>query len=233
MKRKKLKFKNPYSLENELCNVLIKFARENGWKVYPETSGWDLLLVKDIQMGVQAKLKDNVEVLAQALSTGTNVRAVLIPVASKKFRKIANTLGIFIIEGLVRKKDALGRRYWAREIKTALDSYSKKHLTYPKNLCWAPDVEINVPAGVKSPRSITEWKIKAIKLCIKLNERGYVTSKDFKDAKLSMTIWKIKWLVDSGKKEGKLVKYTRSAKAKLPDELYPEIVEALYGISKK
>lgn len=178
-------------------------------------------------MGVQAKLKDNVEVLAQALAMGPNVKAVLVPMASKKFRKVANALGIYIIEGLIRKKDALGRKYWAREIKTDLDKYSKKHLNYPKNLCWVPDVEINVPAGVKSPRLITEWKIKAIKLCFKLNEKGYVTSKDFKDAKLSMTIWKIKWLVDSGKKEGKLVKYTRNTGAKLPDELYPEIVEAL------
>ena len=223
MKRKKPRFKNPYSLENELCDVLIKYARSLGWKVYPETSGWDLLLVKDIQIGVQAKLKDNVEVLSQALSSGPNIKAVLVPRASPEFRTVANALGIFIIEGLVRIKDALGRRYWIKQIKTDLDKYNKKHLTYPKNVCWVPDVEINVPAGVKSPRSVTEWKVKAIKLCIKLNERGFLTSKDFKSAKVSMTIWKIKWLVDSGKKDGKLTKYVKNPNAKLPDELYPEI----------
>lgn len=227
MKRKKPRFKNPYDLESELCDTLAAYARSHGWLVYPETSGWDLLLVKDIQIGIQAKLKDNVDVLSQALPAGPNVRAVLVPRASKEFRKVANALGIFIIEGLVKKKDSLGRKYWTREIKNSLDSYTKKHLTYPRNACWVPDVVVNVPAGVKSPRLVTEWKMKAVKLCLKLNECGYVTSKDFKNAGLSMIIWKMKWLTDSGKKDGKLIKYVKRLKVKLPDELYPEIVEAL------
>jgi len=230
--RKKPRYKNPYSLESELCNILIKYAKENGWKVYPETSGWDILLVKDIQIGIQAKLKDNIEVLSQAIPysyevCGPNIRAVLVPRASKDFKTVANALGLFVIEGLVRVRDSLGRKYWSKEIKTGLDKYTKKHLNYPKNLCWVPDVEINVPAGVKSPRQITEWKVKAVKLCFRLAEQGYVTSKDFKNAKLSITIWKIKWLIDSGKKEGKLVKYIRKPNAQLPDDLYPEVTEAL------
>lgn len=232
MTRKKPRYKNPYNLESELCDALTKYAKANGWKVYPETSGWDLLLVKDIQIGIQAKLKDNIEVLYQAMGSpyevvGPNVRAVLVPRASKEFRAVANALGIFTIEGLIRKKDVLGRKYWSKEIKTALDKYTKKHLNSPKSLCWVPDVEIDVPAGVKSPRQVTQWKVKAVELCFKLAERGYVTSKDFKDAKLSITIWKIKWLIDSGEKIGKLVKYIRKAHTKLPDELYPEITEAL------
>lgn len=226
MKRKKPRFKNPYGLENELCDVLIKHARSNGWKVYPETSGWDLVLVKDIQMGIQAKLKDNVDVLSQALADGPHVKAVLVPRASLEFRTVANALGIFIIEGLVRVKDTLGGEYWTKEIKTNLEEYNKKHLNNPKNLCWIPEMEINVPAGVKSPKSITKWKVKAIKMCFKLNKKGYLTSKDFQEAKLSITLWKKKWLVDSGKKDGKLTKYVKNPNATLPDQLYPEITEA-------
>lgn len=230
MKRKKSKsrFKNPYKLESELCDTLTKYARANGWKVYPETSGWDLLLAKDIQMGIQAKLKDNIDVIAQALEAGPHVRAVLVPRASREFRKVANACGIFVIEGLIRKRDTAGRRYWTKEINTELDSYRQKHLNSPKKLCWLPDVEINVPAGVKSPKSITEWKVKAVKLCFKLNEKGYLTSKDFQEAKLSITIWKIKWLVDSGKKDGKLTRYVKNPNATLPDRLYPEITEAFH-----
>jgi len=238
VKRKKPRFKNPYKLENELCDVLIKYARANGWKIYPETSGWDVLIVKDIQIGIQAKLKDNIDVLAQAIegkqSAGVNpkwanpapnIRAVLVPRASREFKNVANALGVFVIEGLVKKRDSAGRKYWSKEI-SDLDKYKKKHLTSPIKLCWIPDVEINVPAGVKSPKSITEWKIKAVKLCFKLNKKGYLTSKDFTEAKLSITIWKIKWLIDSGKKDGKLTKYVKKTNAVLPDGLYPEITEA-------
>ena len=236
MKRKKTKFKNPYKLESELCDVLIKYARKNGWKIYPETSGWDLLLVNNIQLGIQAKLKDNIDVLAQAIDgrqtdPSPNVRAVLVPRASSEFRKIANALGIFIIEGLVYKRGVSGRRYWAKEIKTELTKYTKNHLRHPKKLCWIPDVEINVPAGVKSPKSITEWKVNAVKLCFKLNKKGFLTSKDFQEAKLSITIWKIKWLIDSGKKDGKLTKYVKNPDAILPDELYPEISRAFLKLS--
>lgn len=232
MRQKKLRFKNPYKLESELCNVLIKYARSTGWKVYTETSGWDLLLVKDIQIGIQAKLKDNIKVLVQTMPSshdeaGPNVRAILVPRASKEFKIITNALGLFVIEGLVQIRGKLGRKYWSKEIKTNLDKYNKKYITHPKKLCWTPDIEINVPAGVKSPRSITEWKIKAIKMCYKLQKKGYLTSKDFQEAELSITIWKIKWLIDCGEKDGKLTKYVKNPRAILPDELYPEITKAL------
>ena len=246
-RRRAPKYKNPYKLESELCDVLISYAKSNGWKVYPETAGWDILLVKDIQIGIQAKLKDNVDVLSQAIegiqSANVNIkfanpsphlRAVLVPRASKEFRKVASALGVFIIEGvsLVWNYKTV-KSHWGKEIKTSLDGYNKNYLIVPKRDCWVPEVEINVPAGVRSPRIITEWKIKAVKLCFKLNEKGYLTSKDFKDVKVSMVIWKIKkWLVPA-EKNGKLMKYVKNPNAILPDMLYPEIVEALQGSSEK
>lgn len=215
-----------------MCNTFIAYAKKDGWKVFPETSGWDLLLVKDIQIGIQAKLKDNIEVLAQTIPSpydkiGPNIRAILVPHASKEFRAVANALNIFVIEGSICSTDVLRRKYWRKEIKTDINKYNKKYITHPAKLCWVPDIEIDVPAGVKSPKSITEWKIKAIKLCFELNKKGYLTSKDFQKYKLSITIWKIKWLIDSGKKDGKLIKYVKNPNATLPDELYPEITAAI------
>lgn len=238
MKRKKTRFKNPYKLESELCDILIKHAKQNGWRIFPETSGWDILLVKDIQIGIQAKLKDNIDVLSQAIegkqsininakwiNAAPHIRAVLVPRASREFRNVATGLGILVVEGLISRRDISGKKYWAKEIK-GLDKFDKRHLTYPSKLCWIPDIEINVPAGVKSPRSITEWKVKAVKLCLKLNKKGYLTSKDFQDEKMSITIWKIKWLLASDKKDGKLIQYIKKPNAVLPDGLYPEITMA-------
>jgi len=193
--------------------------------------------VKDIQIGVQAKLKDNLEVLAQTISfygPAPDLRAVLVPRASKEFLTVARALKIFVIIGASLEWNyitAKGR--WVKEIETDLDKYNKKYLTNSEKKCWVPEVEINVPAGVKSPKVITEWKIKAVKLCIKLNQRGYLTAKDFKEAKVSMVIWKIKWLISNGKKDGKLTRYVKNPNATRPDELYPEIVEAIQGSNRK
>ena len=84
--------------ESELCEELMARARREGWLVYPETAGFDLLLVAtgdtlavvkadrfarrrnghrldgDVapgdMIGVEAKLAANVEVLAQAVDRG-------------------------------------------------------------------------------------------------------------------------------------------------------------------
>jgi hypothetical protein len=231
-KSKRPKFKNPYKTENELCNVLIDYARLNGWKVYPETSGFDILLVKDIQMGIQAKLKANIDVLAQVVkydNASPHLKAILVPIASKEFREIANALKIFVIEAATLSWNFnTWKEVWTKEIKISLDSYNKKYLIMPKEECWIPDIEINVAAGIKSPKTITPWKIKAVLLCIKLRQFGFITSKDFKDEGLSMTIWKRKkWIIDSGSKNGNLIKYIVNTKVELPDQKYPEIVLAI------
>ena len=46
--------------------------REAKWTSYPETEGWDLLLVREdgLQLGIEAKLALNLEVLVQALGRG-------------------------------------------------------------------------------------------------------------------------------------------------------------------
>lgn len=239
-------FENPYKTENELCDVLIAHAKDNGWKVFPETSGFDLLLVKDIQIGVQAKLKDNIKVLAQALEgrhtygntkwtfEEPNLRAVLVPNASNEFMRVAGELGIFVIIGSTLSwdfsKNTGAESYWAKSISpyTTLNKYNRKYLIIPKSICWVPEVEIIVPAGVKSPKEITPWKIKAVRLCLELEKKGFLTSKDFKDMKVHIALWRSKrWLLDSGFKDGKLVKYVKNPSATLPDELYPEITSAL------
>lgn len=69
-----------YSTEAELCTAFIDWVKaENGkargrdtapvWTPYAETAGWDILLAADdgTQIGIEAKLKFNLKVLAQCL----------------------------------------------------------------------------------------------------------------------------------------------------------------------
>lgn len=239
MSRKKhKKFKSPYTSENELCNALIEYARSNEWKAYPETSNWDILLEKNNkQIGVQAKLKDNINVLYQAVShrnhnAEPDIIAVLVPNASFEFIIVAKELKIYVIEASNQQWNNYPygkcKTETIKKINISLDNIPEVFCRNPKHKCWAPEVEINVPAGVKSPREITPWKIKAVKMCIKLNEKGYLTSQDFKDAKLSMTLWvREKWLLNTGEKDGKLAKYVKNTNSILPSESYPEVAEAL------
>lgn len=58
----------PYTSEAELCLAFAAECRQHGWTIYPESQGWDMLLVRGkTQVGVQAKLQANIQVLLQAL----------------------------------------------------------------------------------------------------------------------------------------------------------------------
>ena len=61
---------------------------------------------------------------------------------------------------------------------------------------WFPEQRIDLPAyvpdvaaGVASPVVLSQWKVKAIKLMIVLERRGYVTRADMRHLELSPTIW--------------------------------------------
>lgn len=50
---------------------------------------------------------------------------------------------------------------------------------------WVPDVQ----AGASAPVALTDWKVRAIKIVITMERRGYVTRKDFSHFKISMSRW--------------------------------------------
>ena len=77
---------------------------------------------------------------------------------------------------------------------------------------------------------MTPWKVKALRLCIVLRDRGYITSKDFKDLGLSPTVWRSRWLVPDGKvrvNNRAVQKLVPRPGVALPDEGHPEVVKAL------
>lgn len=183
MRRRKLP-QGMFGTEAELCDQLIKVARACGYQVHAEVSGWDLLIVcreTGTQLGVQAKLRPSVDVLAQALGherlPGPELHAVLVPVAPPAFITVARRLNVHVIQGVL-----LG------ELSLPIIFGNKFRWTHTRRE-WVPEVEVYTPAGVPSPRSITRWKLAAVKLCMLARERGHVTAADLRELKLSRNWW--------------------------------------------
>lgn len=237
--------RHDYKAERDLCALLSERALEQGWRVFPETGDHDLLLVagEDVktmnarpgdQIGVQAKLHANIEVLAQAMpdpwsETGPHFHAVLVPVAVREFTSVAGRCGILVMEATKRIYDH-GVRKWVRTrgIDHELRYLPPSMRHYYDEMTWHPEIEILVPAGVKSPRRVTPWKIDAVRLCLEAEKKGFLTTADFGHARVSMTVWRQKgWIEPTGEKIGRSKKYRLVDSANPPHLRWPEIAERL------
>lgn len=59
----------------------------------------------------------------------------------------------------------------------------------PAARCKVPEYVPDVVAGASGPSQLSEWKIKAIKICILMERRGFVTCKDFAHIKIDRKRW--------------------------------------------
>lgn len=196
----------PFKTEVELCARFIAAIGED-WTAYPETAGWDILLVRKsdgFQIGVQAKLKLNAEVVYQALEDGSwyrvagdgpDCRAVLVPWGDAgHLGGICGHLGVTVIR--VSPPDPEKKRVFRYEIfSPSLPSDKHKswredwHEMAPDHRHKLPEYVPDVAAGASAPLQLTEWKIKAIKIAITLEIRGRVTRADFKHLQIDHRRW--------------------------------------------
>lgn len=255
-KKKKPKAPEVFESEGALCSQFMEYVATQGFAVYPETNEFDILLVATAsaalpfkvgdQIGVQAKLKGNFEVIMQCFPhqqpqpkrhAGTpNYYAVLVPVAMRPFKEVCERLGIAVLEG---QRNGWVRDSYADEwvLRDDFNFPFAKFKEHPTNkFSWVPDVEVGLPAGVAGPRKLTTWKLNAIKLALRSAIQGGVTTKDFKDAKIDMGRWyKFKWIVPLGYSvvDGKRCKIyevvwdCENMRVKPPHATNPEIVDAL------
>lgn len=253
-----------FESESHLCSEFMDFARAAGFKVYPETSEFDILLVATEksaekyntfapgdQIGIQAKLKGNVEVLCQALpriygvllpgeterlhKTGPHYYAVLVPGATPEFYSVAYRNGILVFAAYERDRhggirlEEYGLSSWEGRRRSRIRG--AKRFVHPEP-CWVPDVEVNIPAGRKGPQQLTPWKMGAVKLCLRAELNGFLTTKDFAAEKISMSRWlQNRWIRPGGfvVVDGKRLKqYLLNGELPgVPHRKYPEVVEAL------
>lgn len=249
--RPKIRYTNPFDKETELAAHFIEAAREHGWAAYPETADFDVLLVatpmvqghfeEGDQIGVQAKLVPNLEVLYQALPRhpkmpGPKYYAVLVPRATESFSALARRLHIKVFEATQKHWSVVqGRRgpvEWRQgPVGAFLDPPSSWRAHEHKKACWVPPCEVDIPAGVAGPQQLTPWKFKAVKLGLHGAAKGYLTTHDFKVFDVSMTRWiKMRWLRPGAwvVEDGRRRKAYHLVDERLPPHLkFPEVAAAL------
>lgn len=109
-----------FASEAQLCAAFIAWAEHHGWKAYAETTGWDIVLVngQGVQIGVQAKMTLNVEVLDQAmpdvyysndLKGGPDYRAILVPCGDKGTH-LLEALGLGLFEPVDERRNNGGEQ---------------------------------------------------------------------------------------------------------------------------
>lgn len=202
----------PFAKEVDLCAAFIAAIPE-GWTAYPETGGFDILLVRGadgMQIGVEAKLKLNAKVIAQAAESGTyyrvdgmnpDCRAVLVPYGvGSELATVCNLIGITVIRMRHGSEARYYRSRFYPELPGKNDDWQDDWFErYPSRRISLPDWVPDVVAGASAPVALTTWKIGAIKLAITLQRRGYLTRHDFAHFKISMSRWTQQgWLVKDG-----------------------------------
>lgn len=199
MRVKRETFGSEADMVAAVMKAMEKQFKEGGWTAYHETAGWDVLLVHESgpQIGIEAKLTLNAKVLEQALPsihdggyTGPDFRAVLVPTAGLQahLTRLAACCGITVLTA--RPGDG-----WANLHAQTFDlpnkswGYKQWHDWHPAVRCRVPEYVPDVIGGHSAPVQLSEWKIKAIKLLILLDRRGFVTRKDMKALQISPTRW--------------------------------------------
>ena len=94
-----------FATEADLCASFISWAEPQGWVAYPEWADFDILLVHNdgTQIGVQAKLKFNLQVLSQIAAdsawwptkVGPDYLAILVPECTSTHLCVALGVTVF------------------------------------------------------------------------------------------------------------------------------------------
>lgn len=186
-----MKKPEPFSSEADMCADFISAVGKE-WTAYAETCGWDILLSRNsdgFQIGIQAKLKLNAQVIAQAIERnrgwsaeqpGPDYRAVLVPFdRTGHFEAIAAYIGITIIRVRPRQ-DRYGPRFYPKLPAGTHAYFDAWHEQITLRRHPLPEYIPDVRAGASAPLRLTPWKIAGIKIAVTLEIRGFVTRADFK-----------------------------------------------------
>lgn len=202
--------------EAALCQAFLRGLPDE-WLAYPETAGWDILLVHRAggwQVGIEAKLTLNAKVLVQAIDgrrhiVGPDFRAVLVGRVVAENAEIARALGLTVIAPRSEKSmtnwgpyqkhgpkiplfhpdlpkaetlDRIGTWWGDWEREPWFDCFPpKRHIL--------PDYVPEVACGVPSPLVLSDWKIKAMRVCVWVEKHGEITRAHFKKLGIDPSRW--------------------------------------------
>lgn len=198
---------------------------------------------------VEGKLRASNEVLFQALppcvrgrasrysdrhdagDRGAHWYAVLVPGADQVYRTIARAVGVVVVSWRndARPKNAppdddyrhIGAR-WRLPDRRDAAQFPAALRRSPSVGLPLPSVEVDMPAGLPSPRSVTPWKLDAVRACLLGGERDLTTDDLGKMRRLFVDRG---WVVQMGR--GKSATFRLGAAEDRPDLAYPEIAAAM------
>lgn len=234
------------SKEQALCYDFIDEAQLLGWKVYPEypDSTFDLFLVAEdgcstegvkpgTQIGVQAKMSANLDLLRQMLEAsrrrkrGPDYIVSLVPGAPRTDgeRTVAETIDRLGM-GFLYVYDTFEGHYgrWSKRANLRTMQHLGHHQKFQERVA-LPEVDTWTEPGVASPMPVTTWQMRAIKFCLELERLGAVSYVEFDIHKMHVQTWlNAGWIVQEGK-EGRrfLYKLNPNSDKSRPDLKHPEV----------
>ncbi len=198
-----------FALESDMCAAFIAWAAKEhpAVRCYAEWAGWDILLVypEGWQLGIQAKLRLNAEVILQAApdcrwgapTTGPDFRGVLVP-ETNPLSGLAHRLGLVVFESRLP-----AYRETAPRFSPGLDIPSDAgRPTEWDWLDWNPAKRHELPptatdavAGSPCPVTLTPWKLGALSVLAELAVRGTITTKRMRELGINPSRWTTcRWL---------------------------------------
>lgn len=218
--------------EAALCEAFRLWLPKE-WVVYPETNGWDMLLVHregGWQIGVEAKLSLNAKVLVQAMERpgylngcGPDFRAVLVGKIVAENLTIAKAMGLTVIAPKYVSRPDYGRGWtkegphlpqfhpqlpeaerlarigdWWSDWGDHQDWFDR----FPSDRLKLPEYVPEVAAGVPCPIILSDWKIKAMRVCIWVEKHQTITRPIFKKLGIDPSRWMTGHWLAAGKTRG-------------------------------
>ncbi len=232
--------------EQALCYDFIDEAQLMGWKVFPEypDSTFDLLLVAEdgcftegvkpgTQIGVQAKMHANLDLLRQMLNVseqrkrGPDYFVALVPAAPKTDgeRTVARALkrmhlGFFYVyeyfdgnhNRAIKRKNLLTTKHFG------------SHQKHQEQIV-LPEVDTWTEPGVASPSPVSTWMMRAIKFCMELERLGAADYIEFGRHKMHVQRWiDANWVIQDGRQGRRfLYKLNPGSPGDRPDLRHPDI----------
>lgn len=221
--------------EAELCDAFAEIARTRGWDVYPECGGFDLLLVWNatvmpqgwgrlrlpnapagFQVGVEAKLRPNVEVLEQAASriaygaAAPDAGAVLVPQATRDFAALGRRLRLHVFA----LADLVGDRHRRGGLNEPFVVEPENGAGEARPRVTLPPIPLQGSGGQASPRVLSPWRVAALRLVIELRAKGSITRAEAKAIGIDPSHWVTRgWLRTDGQRPARYTELPRLAES--------------------
>lgn len=187
-----------FATEADLCVAFSDWAKRQGFTVYPETAEWDMLLVAEdgSQIGVEAKLQLNAKVMDQVMrgtrcnwreAPGPDYRAIVVPDDTTTVADyVMASIGVAVFRPSLSWTSRLEQRW---DFYRELGYQYEMHDWNPQRRCDLPDFVPDVPAGVPGPRTLSPWKVGALRVLALLELQGYVTRDQVRECRNDPRRW--------------------------------------------